>query len=83
MFFSLWCENDSRLQKDLKKQPSRSPQLAHMYVIVITENYFFLVNNKILFGTRNTSLVRVSIELLQEDDGGKWTLKFTSRKCPQ
>lgn len=63
VFFSLWCENDSRLQKDLKKQPSRSPQLAHMYGIVITENDFFLVNNKILFGTRNTSLVRVSIEV--------------------
>lgn len=47
---SLWCENDSRLQKDLKKQPSRSPQLAHMYVIVITENDFFKLITKSFLG---------------------------------
>lgn len=47
---SLWCVNDSRLQKDLKKQPSRSPQLAHMYVIVITENDFFKLITKSFLG---------------------------------
>lgn len=54
-------------------------------MIGITENYFFfLVNSKIFFGTRNRRLVQISIavRLLQEDDGAKWILEVYLKELP-